>query len=107
MRHLLLALAFVIGLVPLAANASKTSAMPAAQTALQVAAARSLQLFSTPQAAQKHCPNDMVVWLNTRTGIYHYAGQRWYGNTEYGAYVCEKEAIAADDRATRKGRGEW
>lgn len=68
------------------------------------AAAQSLQLFGTPQAAQKHCPTDTVVWLNTRTGVYHYAGQRWYGNTEYGAYVCEREAIAAGDRATRNGQ---
>lgn len=85
-------------LVPIGSHASVPS--PASY---QVAA-QSLQLFSTPQAAQKHCPHDTVVWLNTRTGIYHYAGMRWYGNTEYGAYVCEREAIADGDRATRNGQ---
>jgi hypothetical protein len=61
-------------------------------------------MFSTEQAAQRHCARDTVVWLNTNSGIYHYKGQRWYGNTNAGAYVCEKEAIAAGDRATRNNQ---
>lgn len=100
MRSIVLVLALVVGLLTPAIGASDSSGM---QTQV-VASAQSLQLFSTPQAAQKHCPKDVVVWLNTRSGVYHYAGQRWYGNTEYGAYVCEKEAIAAGDRATRNGQ---
>ena len=60
-----------------------------------------LQLFSTEQAAKSHCPTDTVVWLNLPTGIYHYKGQHWYGNTKSGAYVCQKEANKAGDRATR------
>jgi hypothetical protein len=44
----------------------------------------SLQLFSTESAAQKHCPRDEVVWLNTNSGIYHERGMRWYGNTRSG-----------------------
>ena len=60
-----------------------------------------LQTFSTEQAAKQHCPTDTVVWLNLRSGIYHYKGQHWYGNTKSGAYVCQKEADQAGDRATR------
>ncbi len=59
--------------------------------------------FSTEVAAQQHCPKDTVVWLNLPTMIWHYKGQRWYGNTKHGAYVCEKEAAASDGRATRNG----
>ncbi|HVM46672.1 MAG TPA: hypothetical protein VMU04_01530 [Candidatus Acidoferrum sp.] len=61
-------------------------------------------LYNAPQAAQQHCPNDEVVWLNTRSGVYHFQGERWYGNTEEGAYVCKKEANAAGDRPTRNGQ---
>lgn len=61
-------------------------------------------LFATPSGAQRHCPNDTVVWLNTRSGIYHLQGERWYGNTEQGAYVCEREANHAGDRETRNGQ---
>ena len=60
--------------------------------------------FATQDAAQAHCPNDTVVWLNTRSGVYHFYGERWYGNTEDGAYVCEKEADAAGDRPTKNGQ---
>jgi len=64
----------------------------------------SLHLFTSEPAAQKHCPKDEVVWLNTSSGIYHEKGMRWYGNTRHGAYVCRKEADAAGDRDTRNGQ---
>ena len=64
----------------------------------------SLQLFASESAAQKHCPRDTVVWLNTNSGIYHEKGMRWYGNTKSGAYVCRGEADAAGDRDTRNGQ---
>jgi len=63
-----------------------------------------ITLFVTEQAAQKHCPGDTVVWLNTASGIYHLKGQRWYGRTRHGAYVCQREADAAGDRETRNGQ---
>ena len=67
-------------------------------------AASSLTLYRAEQQAQKHCPKDTVVWLNLPSGIYHFKGQRWYGNTNNGAYVCEQEADQAGDRATRNGQ---
>jgi hypothetical protein len=66
--------------------------------------AGAMEEFSSDTAAQRHCPRDTVVWLNTNSGIYHYAGMRWYGNTNYGAYVCEREAVAAGNRATENGQ---
>jgi hypothetical protein len=56
--------------------------------------------FATELQAQQHCPNDVVVWLNLPTGIYHMKGERWYGRTKNGAYVCEREADQAGDRET-------
>jgi hypothetical protein len=88
MRNLIAALAVLIAL--LATPAIAQSGRPA--------------LFNTEQQAQQHCPTDTVVWLNLPTGVYHFQGQRWYGNTKAGAYVCEKEADAAGDRATRNGQ---
>jgi hypothetical protein len=60
--------------------------------------------FITEQEAQLHCPADTVVWLNLPTGIYHLKDERWYGRTKHGAYVCEKEADQAGDRASRNGQ---
>jgi len=63
-----------------------------------------LTTFTSEQEAQQHCPADTVVWLNLPTGIYHLKGERWYGRTKNGAYVCEKEADQAGDRVTRNGQ---
>ena len=58
-----------------------------------------LDQFPTEQQAQQHCPKDTVVWLNTATGIFHYKGERWYGRTKRGAFVCQKEAAKEGDRS--------
>jgi hypothetical protein len=60
--------------------------------------------FPTEAQAQQHCPADTVVWINLPTGIYHFKGQRWYANTNSGAYVCRGEADRAGMRATRNGQ---
>lgn len=60
--------------------------------------------FPTAETAQRHCPRDTVVWLNLPTGIYHFAGERWFGRTRSGAYVCQREAARAGMRATRNGQ---
>jgi hypothetical protein len=78
------------------------SAGSAQTPAIVVAAAAAM--FDTEAAAQAHCPRDVVVWLNTPTGVYHEKGMRWYGRTKHGAYVCKKEADAAGDRDTRNGQ---
>jgi hypothetical protein len=57
-------------------------------------------LFNSEQEAEHHCPKDIVVCLNLKTGIYHWKGQIWYGRTNSGAYVCQKEADANGARAT-------
>ena len=54
-------------------------------------------LFASESAAKQACPNDIVVWLNTKSGFYHYKGQPWYGTTTVGAYVCKAEADQAGD----------
>jgi len=68
------------------------------------ALAQTVQQFQTEQRAQEHCPQDTVVWLNTNSGVYHFQGQRWYGNTKSGAYVCQQEADKGGDRSTRNGQ---
>jgi hypothetical protein len=66
-----------------------------------------LDQFSTEAEARMHCPRDTVVWLNLPTMIWRYKGQRWYGNTKHGAYVCdEKQPRAVHvQHATASDRG--
>jgi hypothetical protein len=41
------------------------------------------------------------VWVNTATGIDHYPGTRWYGNTKEGKFMTEAEARAQGYRPAR------
>lgn len=43
------------------------------------------------------------VWVDTKTGVYHYPGTRRYGNTKSGEYMSEQDAIKEGDRAARNG----
>ncbi len=48
--------------------------------------------------------NNVQVWVNTASGVYHYPGQRWYGNTQEGEYMSEDAAKKAGYRATENGQ---
>ena len=50
------------------------------------------------------CPRDRVVWVNTRSGVYHSESERWFGRTRQGQYECEKQALAEGDRETLNGQ---
>ena len=72
-----------------------------------------LILSTAPSAAQTlvhtvparlACKSDVIVWVNTNSGVYHYQGERYFGSTKSGKFVCEKEAKAEGDRPTRNGQ---
>jgi len=55
--------------------------------------------FQFDQEAKDHCPADTVVWVNMRSQVYNLSGERWYGRTAGGAFVCKLEAERAGFRA--------
>jgi hypothetical protein len=57
--------------------------------------------FADDSSAKARCPTDTVVWVNLPSKVYHFAGTKSYGTTKRGAYMCEKEAIAAEDHASK------
>jgi hypothetical protein len=57
--------------------------------------------YSTEADAKAKCGSDIVVWVNLKSKIYHFAGNRDYGNTKEGTYMCEKQAMDAGDRAAK------
>ncbi len=48
--------------------------------------------FSTEAQAKARCPTDTVVWANLNSKVYHFSGNKTYGNTKKGAYMCEKDS---------------
>lgn len=57
--------------------------------------------FADEPSAKARCPSDTVVWVNLPSKVYHFTGSRSYGTTKRGVYMCEKEAIAAENRASK------
>jgi hypothetical protein len=102
------------GATPAAAPAPAPAAAPAPAPTFQPAPAPSQTAarptgagqFSTEAEAKARCPTDTVVWVNTKSRVYHYAGTRSYGTTKRGAYMCEADATAAGDRASKSKIGQ-
>jgi len=45
--------------------------------------------------------DDPVVWVNTKTKVYHMQGDPYYGNTKSGKYACKSAADAAGEHAPK------
>jgi hypothetical protein len=48
----------------------------------------------TPPAGMT-CPGDKVVWVNTRSGVCHFQGERYFGGTKRGKLICGPDADEA------------
>jgi hypothetical protein len=84
---------------PAAAPAGKPpAAKPAPTTARAAAGANE---FAAEALAKARCPADTVVWANLKSKIYHFSGNKDYGNTKDGAYMCEKDATGQGIRAAK------
>jgi hypothetical protein len=51
--------------------------------------------YKTETEAKQACAGDTVVWANTSSKVLHPSGDKYYGHTKRGAYVCQTEAQSA------------
>jgi hypothetical protein len=87
---------------PAAPAPAPTAAAPPSRPAPSVSANPvGANEFSTEAQAKAHCPSDTVVWVNLTSKIYHFSGNRSYGTTKHGAYMCERDTAAAGMRAAK------
>jgi hypothetical protein len=70
---------------------------------LGISAAQAQTPNHTPPAGMT-CPGDKLVWVNTRSHIYHFKGERYFGSTKEGKFICERDADKEGDRPTRNGQ---
>jgi hypothetical protein len=50
------------------------------------------------------CPGDRLVWCNIPSHICHFKGERYFGCTKTGEFLCEHDAIRKCCRPTRNGQ---
>ena len=61
-------------------------------SASRSAMALPLTLFRYEYQAQRHCPEDSIVWLDFKRGRYYLKGQRRYASGNTGTFACRNEA---------------
>lgn len=66
--------------------------------------ARNTYTLDTPAPSAQTRARDTLVWVNTKSGIYHLPGMRYYGLTREGEYMCKKAAEQAGHRPTHNGQ---
>jgi hypothetical protein len=57
--------------------------------------------YASEGQAKFRCMNGTVVWANLDSKIYHFSGNKTYGQTKAGAYMCERDATAQGMRAAK------
>ena len=103
-RQLFLALTFACaGLAWLATMLPAEAQTPAGATKPAATALPGSDRFSSASTAAQHCPGDTVVWSTfSKSKVFHLSESKYYGKTKHGAYVCEKDAVAAGYHASKR-----
>jgi hypothetical protein len=89
-----------VGAAPAAAAAPATP--PPAKSSSPSAAKATESAKSSPTQAQVP-PEKGMVWVNTKSGVFHYEGDRWYGKTKEGKFMTEADAVKAGYHASKEG----
>ena len=76
--------------------------LPAPTASSRQSPALSKDQFASEADAKASCAAEPIVWVNLRSRFFHAADSPRYGTTKQGAYMCEKESVAAGFRAAPK-----
>ncbi len=101
----------VTPLVTVGAAAAATAPTPAAPAPAPAKQAAPPKQTAAPSAAPtkpeaveaKTPPAKGMVWVNTKSGVFHSEGDRWYGKTKEGKFMTESDAVKAGYRAAKEG----
>jgi Helix-hairpin-helix motif len=91
-----------VGAGPGAAAAPAPATAPPAKSAGPSAAKAPEPTKSSATQAQVP-PAKGMVWVNTKSGVFHYEGDRWYGKTKEGKFMTEADALKAGYHGSKEG----
>ncbi|MGH7030987.1 MAG: hypothetical protein ACREEZ_11225 [Stellaceae bacterium] len=81
------------GLAQTPAHRAATGVLHHQQAAPGTSGSLAADQFASEQAAKTHCPGDAIVWANLGgSKAYHMSGNKYFGKTKHGAFMCQKEA---------------
>lgn len=68
---------------------------PSRETRMPTRETKNANQFSTEADARARCGSDTIVWVNTKSHVYHFPGSREFGQTKHGAFMCQADADRA------------
>ena len=74
-------------------SSNDTSENTTATTAPAATASGGPMTAAAPIPTDLKC-SDAIVWVNTSKKDYHLSGDKWYGRTKHGQYMCQSDAEA-------------
>ncbi len=84
------------------APAAAASPAPTKTTRAEKKAAKAEKAAEIANATPAPGGGPGMVWVNTKSHVYHDSTSRWYGKTKTGKYMTEKDAIAEGDKAHKE-----
>jgi hypothetical protein len=83
------------------ASGAPATTKPPATTSTSHHSTATLAKYKTEADAKGACGSDSVVWANTSSKVLHASGDKYYGHTTHGAYVCQSAAQKAGYHAAK------
>jgi len=86
-----------------AAAPPATAAPPTTKPPSSASTQKGKEAKTSEPTVAKVPPAPGMVWVNTKSGVFHHEGDRWYGKTKEGKFMTEADAIKAGYRLAQEG----